>query len=490
MLNRRLIPLGLVTALAASTPALAVVDLDNTLDVPINIEAGALNVGTSTLRGAATTNPGRFANITVAGNNIDTISKAGIGFANGTNTFWRVDLTNAVFVTPVALGEMTYKQVGGDINDAADGITQGGALGDNFVIFNYNVVSANFASTGGFVQNANIGFAKTGGHLIGALGNAPVEVTVKSFTDVGNATNSINPLSTKGNTLMTFASTLTTTPVPANPQSNVSSLFTAFNAAGTALSASLGSVVLGASATVATVNPITNAATNVNLSEIGPVATGTTTITGDFSFGTWSMQAAGLCTAAVGLRTQLATLIAADKLSATVPSTNFVASGLNRDFLCVDTTAAEVVPATAAYTTSGGLGPLALVSMFAPGAQASSFGRITRNGSTVQVPYLTTFGDYNQRLTMVNRGTTDVSYSVAFTPETGTTAVAGASATGTVAAGTSLVVKATDIVTLTGKSRTAATVTIVSATGTLDVSTNQVAADGSTDTIVYAKNVL
>jgi hypothetical protein len=485
MLNRRLIPLGLVTALAASTPVLAQVNLDNPLNVAKNIEAGALNNTASIVRTAAQGNAGRYGLVTVVGTNVDTISTAGIGFANTSVIYARVDITNAVFNSAVVAADL---KVTNTIAVSATGITQGGATGDNFVIFDYTVNAGAIGAA--FSQGTNIEFKKTAAGTIGVLGSAPVGITVKIFNDLGNATNSIAPLTSKSGTLLTFGSSLSAKSTPANPESNVSSLFTAFNAAGTSLTASLGTVVLQKNPLIPTVNPVTFAATNADLSEIGPVANASTTITGDFSFGVWSMQAAVACTAAAGAQTKLATLIATDNASAAVPTSNFTASGINRTALCVTTTAAEVVPATTAYTVSSALAPLAAVNMFPPGAQAGSYGKITRNGSTIQLPYLTTFADYNQRVTLVNRGTSDITYATTFTPETGVTAVAGTGAAGTVAAGTSLVVKASDMVTLTGKSRTAATLTVVSATGTLDVSTNQVAADGSTDTIVYGKNVL
>jgi hypothetical protein len=107
------------------------------------------------------------------------------------------------------------------------------------------------------------------------------------------------------------------------------------------------------------------------------------------------------------------------------------------------------------------------------------------NGTTVQLPYLTTFADYNQRLVIVNRGTSDATYSVTFTSEATATATAGTAATGTVAAGTTSSIKVSDIVTMTGLTRTAATIVIVAPTANLSVATNQVnLSDGSTDTVV------
>ena len=87
---------------------------------------------------------------------------------------------------------------------------------------------------------------------------------------------------------------------------------------------------------------------------------------------------------------------------------------------------------------------------------------------------------------MVNRGATAATYSMTFQPETGVTAVAGTGATGTIPAGGTLSVKASDIVTLTGKTRVAATLNIVAATANVSVATQQVnLSDKGTDTVTY-----
>jgi hypothetical protein len=90
---------------------------------------------------------------------------------------------------------------------------------------------------------------------------------------------------------------------------------------------------------------------------------------------------------------------------------------------------------------------------------------------------------------LVNRGAADTAYSISFTTEAGVTAAAGTKATGTLAAGKTLVLKATDIVTLTGGSRTAATVVALSPAGNIDAATQTVVTDpasvsfGSNDTV-------
>ena len=117
---------------------------------------------------------------------------------------------------------------------------------------------------------------------------------------------------------------------------------------------------------------------------------------------------------------------------------------------------------------------------------AMPVGSIRQNGSTFQLPMVTTFEGYNNRIFIVNRSKRDASYSMEFTTEDGVTATAGSAATGTVEAGTTAVIRAMDAVSLEGGMRTAATLFVVGAPGNTDVVTQIVnKSDGSTDTLRY-----
>jgi hypothetical protein len=128
---------------------------------------------------------------------------------------------------------------------------------------------------------------------------------------------------------------------------------------------------------------------------------------------------------------------------------------------------------------------------FGASAVSAALGSITRNGATAQVPYLSTAAGLNQKLILVNRGAADTTYSITFTPETtlGVVAAAGAKATGTLKAKETLVLKAADVVTLTGGTRTAATFVALSPAGNIDAATQTVVTDpasvsfGSNDTV-------
>ena len=115
-----------------------------------------------------------------------------------------------------------------------------------------------------------------------------------------------------------------------------------------------------------------------------------------------------------------------------------------------------------------------------------SLGSVGRNGTSDNINYLTTFSSYNQRVYITNRGLVDATYAFTFQSEDGVTATAGTAATGTSKAGTVLALKAADIVTLAGKTRTAVSLAIVGTPSLFSVSTQQVnLANGATDTIVY-----
>ena len=131
-------------------------------------------------------------------------------------------------------------------------------------------------------------------------------------------------------------------------------------------------------------------------------------------------------------------------------------------------------------------------------------GRIARNGTTVELTYLTTSDKYNQRLIIVNRGSADVTYDfVSFESEEGKMVELTQLADAEKAAGHN-VVKANSQVVLpigrilsitgTGTSvlggdapRTAATLSLNADSSMVQVATTQVNRDdGSTDTVLYA----
>ena len=145
----------------------------------------------------------------------------------------------------------------------------------------------------------------------------------------------------------------------------------------------------------------------------------------------------------------------------------------------------------------------ATVSVQSPGAHESEaveaasdmIGSITRDGASVDIPYLTTSEKHNQRIIIVNRGTAPVPItSIDFTTEDGTEAELLAPVQAALDAGlvvvpgqSSYVRRMDETVSITGDSRrTAATINFFGVRGNLSVATTQVnVSDGSTDTVVY-----
>lgn len=115
-----------------------------------------------------------------------------------------------------------------------------------------------------------------------------------------------------------------------------------------------------------------------------------------------------------------------------------------------------------------------------------AFGTIVHDGTTVEIPYLTTYEGYRQRIVIVNRGKKDVGYKLTLMTEDGTTADPGV-LEGMAIGGGQTVIKVWEKVTLEGTTtRAAATLTLVSNPGNISVVTTQVNnMDQSTDTVFY-----
>ena len=124
--------------------------------------------------------------------------------------------------------------------------------------------------------------------------------------------------------------------------------------------------------------------------------------------------------------------------------------------------------------------------MFPRADQTLTIGSIGRTGTTVQIPYLTTYEGYNQRIVLSNRGSAEAEYMITFRPEAGVMATAGEAAEGMLAPMSTVTLSAMDVVMLEGGSRTAATVTVVADKKMIDVTSVTVNKETrGTDTVVH-----
>lgn len=147
------------------------------------------------------------------------------------------------------------------------------------------------------------------------------------------------------------------------------------------------------------------------------------------------------------------------------------------------------IPATDAYTLTLAHTMAVTDAEFERANDVLTMGRITRDGTSMYVPWLTTDDRYNQRIVLWNRSSRAAGYALTFTTEDGVTATAGADAAGTLAANsrTVLSMRNDDVVTLAGGNRTSATIMVVAPSGLVEASTVTLnRQDGSTDTVVYS----
>ncbi|MBO7004632.1 MAG: hypothetical protein JJ854_02125 [Pseudomonadales bacterium] len=348
-------------------------------------------------------------------------------------------------------------------------VALGGSAGDDFVIFEVT------AGTTGVPLNTQVTFTPA----VAVSGSAGVAMNVYETLVQANETR--NELASASGTFVVAALGLSTTATPANQVAEVASDFTLFATlgGGTTDDGTLGSINWDLATAAEAAEPTTGGA--LVTGDIINAATSTVTLLGDTSFGDWYLDD----TACTGKATGEIDLVeAADGLSA-APATAGVAGLKAAHIVCVEMDGDEVIN-EGPYSVSFDWTPAA--GTVTPAEDTEDVvGAISRNGTTVQIPYITTFTDYNQRVVLVNRSSNPAEYSISFTTEAGTTATPGDAASGEIPANSVLSLKAVDVVTITGdRTRTAATVTIVAPSTVIDVATNQVnTTDGSTDTVVY-----
>ncbi len=128
----------------------------------------------------------------------------------------------------------------------------------------------------------------------------------------------------------------------------------------------------------------------------------------------------------------------------------------------------------------------AAVQDFPPNSKAGlTIAVIGHDGTTVQIPFVTSYDGYTQRIVIVNRNKVDVSYALEFRAE-GDGMIDGSNPhEGMLMAGQATVLKVADLVTLSSPTRASATLTVAAKSATIDVATTMVnKMDQSTDTVV------
>ena len=283
--------------------------------------------------------------------------------------------------------------------------------------------------------------------------------------------------------------------MPMNLTATVEERFKSFRAAdGTATTmGTLGSFMIGANTTF--LDALQGAAVELETDIIATGDTSSVTISGDFSFAKMAwLQATADCNV-TGATNLLQMGDDEEVLNELMPQTLtaatldlFEADG--GQHLCISVLTGEeavAIPATDPYMVTTKYGAATPDAGWPPKAGEHSLGRITRDGTTVHIPYLTTWADYNQRIVVSNRGANEAPYWITFRPEEGVTATPNDMyAMGTLDGGSTIVLRAMDVVTLEGRTRTTATFVAEAPSTQIDVATVIVnMTTGSTDTVNY-----
>ncbi len=387
-------------------------------------------------------------------------SELGIGVAANDQIFIRFDWTGATLLADLGVGDIDVAGVG------STGVTDG-LTGDSSAIFGV------LAGTSGFSQTAAV-VLDLGTNGV-ALAGTSSDVRVRVFESQTNATNELLPLSDDSlSNAITLGDALSVTFADDDATAEVTTNFTEFT---TGTTGTLGSFTASASTNFLLASTLTTAPLTGWVRTTASVVT----YTGDFSFATsgtpYFVGSGGSC-ATVGAAVTVDTVA-----FATATST---VDAADSQPLCVTVNGTtETIPETS-YSADVQL--VHDVTTSSPNVSdfSGDIGDIDRNGTTVEVAYLTTFTDYNQRLLINSRHPVPAEYNITFQSEDGVTTTALGSASGTLQPGENLVLRAVDIVSITGGTRCSATVTVVAPEGNISVATTQVnLSDASTDTVSY-----
>jgi len=463
MLKKIVTTVGLVSVFGASTASAAAVNLSAATFTPYKIANETLATNNTTTGAGANLGTTFFDINDGTNSDLDVVLTTGFtGAVTGTSDYFvKVELTNAAYST--AAEAMTLVPA-----DGSSTLFSGGLVGTSSAIYQFDI-SATLTSTATLTTT----FAD-----LATNGNPTVKMSIfETLTEANKAAGT--SVSTGSKQIAAISPGVTNKTVLGSKKAEVSTAFKQIAGTPTTKVAILGTT------TVATTGFVyASQATTAVIGDLLTPLTTIATITGDLSNGEWWMSTD--CTNSAIVPT-------ADKLKLNAAKTSGTQTGVklvteSKVTLCNKTDGVAVIPKSA-YTIGVNYAPGNTLSAGAADFTGAAIGNIGRNGTTQNINYLTTFASYNQRVYITNRGLVDATYAFTFQSEAGVTATAGTAATGTSKASSVLALKAADIVTLVGKTRTAATLTIVGTPALFGIATQQVnLSNGATDTVVYKKD--
>ena len=409
------------------------------------------------------------------------------------------------YVVSYALAGMVFRTpvLGGALDGGAFTVAAGGAAGDKAVVFRLSSTSSVAATTTLLVLSAE--------YAISAAGSGSVTRTVTNQSiAVLNLLGVSGSEDRTGSGIIKLGSGLKETAEPNDLKATVAHGFRSFGGAAVATVGSLqvehnGDVRQASGSATGEVVDMLNQV--IDNGGAGADAMSTVSIMGDFSFATKAFlhgdndcgvgdgNSASTDTDAPPTdRGILTTEGTGDDEMVTGAADQNVTAFAMAEFLCIMVDTSEdgmKIPDAVTYTAMGDYAKIT-DGAFDPAPMKQTLGTITRDGTTVHLPYLTTNAKFNQRLYIVNRGAADAAYEMDF-PEVDT---AGALASGTLEANsrTILSVGGTTpgdaLVTIGGGGGSTSGSLIVEAQPTMiDVATVQVNRElGTTDTVIYTDN--
>jgi hypothetical protein len=386
-----------------------------------------LDTGTTTVKFAKELDYSAATGTTISGGDVVT-TKLGFGVSTGQNRYVRFDFANAAISGTLDGSELTGLSGGSTVT-----VVQGGQDGDSYVI--YQITSgAGDAATETLTFDINA----TSTLDVPSNSNTPT-VTYGLYETAVNAVNKSTALYSANGTLFTFASGLKWNVTTDNNVADVANGFKKFDASTTAITGSnqvalVGTIDYGVNASVKTAD----GATDVTLADLLTAAK--LTVAGDF---TAAASTHGLYVDQTGAGTCATTstdfTLNSGKTSGTI--TNLGTTAHTYD-VCYKVTGSTVIPAE---TITAAMTPTAAAGATVANVAAATLGTITHNGTELEAPWFSLASGYISRFVLTNNYSADASYTATVTLENGKTCTAGSGQSGTIVAGTTLVIDASTI---------------------------------------------
>ncbi|MDG2070534.1 MAG: hypothetical protein P8J55_02105 [Pseudomonadales bacterium] len=444
------VTLASVLTAVASMPVMSAIDIDVTTDQKLDYA--------TELKGTADAN-GRVA-IAKNGTNLSVSGSTDIAAAIGAARYVRFDLTNGVFDGAPTVNMKTKADCSVDLA----GVLEGGGDGQSFATYRMTPVQA-LVATCDWTITSGTGFKMDP--------TTDLSVSYGIYETVGQSTQTVYALAAIKTVAMAnfvAGSVPADVVVASNATATVASDFRSFdNAANGVANGTLTSLgQLDASKVVSTTQATLTLAGVVAAATDFLTAAQTVTITGDVSQAVYTSQTGADCTGGT-----IACTANTAKTSCAITAT-----AANADmYICANYAAlgAGLKANKGSYS----------IGLSTDTGVTGSLGSVVYDTISVEIPYVTTYADYNQRIFIDNRGTVAADYTTSFTTEDGVTAVAGTGGAGTLAAGDITVIRASDLVTFTGGTRGSATLELEANSSNLKITTQIVdLGTGMTDTIL------